>query len=49
MKIDSDFNDIDAIGDDHIGSSSETPMRDDAFRLSKKEKIEIIKQAICLQ
>ena len=31
MKIENDFNDIDAIGDDHIGSSSDTPMRDDAF------------------
>lgn len=42
MKIENDFNDIDAIGDDHIGSSSDTPMRDDAFELSNDEKIDII-------
>lgn len=46
MKIDSDFNDIDALGDDHVGSSSETPLRDDAFKLSNKEKIEIIKDDV---
>lgn len=42
MKIENDFNDIDAIGDDHIGSSSDTPMREDAFELSNDEKIDII-------
>ncbi|MEO1032023.1 MAG: GTP cyclohydrolase I FolE [Bacteroidota bacterium] len=46
MKIDSDFNDIDALGDNHIGSSSETPMRHDAFRLSNSEKIDIIKDDV---
>lgn len=29
-------------GDDHIGSSAQTPLRDDAFNLSNKEKIEKI-------
>ncbi|MDN3493978.1 GTP cyclohydrolase I FolE [Winogradskyella bathintestinalis] len=43
MKIESDFNDIDAIGDDHIGTSSDTPLRADAFELSKSDKIELIK------
>ena len=46
MRIDSDFNDIDAIGDDHISSSSETPMRDDAFKLTSEEKIDIIKDDV---
>ncbi len=46
MKIDNDFNDIDALGDSHIGSSSDTPMRDDAFELSKEEKIDIIKDDV---
>jgi len=46
MKIENDFNDIDAIGDDHIGSSSDTPMRDDAFELSNDEKIDIIKDDV---
>ena len=42
MKLDNDF-EIDAIGDDHISSSSETPLRKDAFELSKAEKIDLIK------
>lgn len=46
MKIENDFNDIDAIGDDHIGSSSDTPMRNDAFELSNDEKIDIIKDDV---
>ncbi|MBO3118041.1 GTP cyclohydrolase I FolE [Winogradskyella sp. DF17] len=46
MKIDSDFNDINAIGDDHMSSSSETPLRPDAFELSDQEKVEIIKDDI---
>ena len=46
MKIDSDFNDIDALGDNHIGSASETPMRADAFKLSNTEKIDIIKNDV---
>ena len=46
MKIDNDFNDIDALGDSHIGSSSDTPLRDDAFELSKEEKIDIIKDDV---
>ncbi|WP_405572709.1 GTP cyclohydrolase I FolE [Winogradskyella sp. Asnod2-B02-A] len=43
MKIENDFNDIDALGDDHLSSSSETPLRADAFELSSSEKINIIK------
>lgn len=46
MKIENDFNDIDAIGDDHIGSSSDTPMREDAFELTDEEKIDIIKDDV---
>ena len=37
---------IDAIGDNHIGTSAETPMRSDAFKLSADEKIEIIKDDV---
>jgi GTP cyclohydrolase I len=33
---------IDQLGDDHIGTSAETPLREDAFVLSDKEKIEKI-------
>ena len=46
MRVDSDFNDIDAIGDDHVSSSSETPMRKDAFKLTNEEKIDIIKDDV---
>ncbi|MGB3608253.1 MAG: GTP cyclohydrolase I FolE [Psychroserpens sp.] len=43
MKLEKD---IDAIGDNHVGSSSETPMRSDAFELTSNEKIESIKSDI---
>lgn len=33
----------DEIGDDHVAGSAETPLRDDAFELSKSDKIEIIR------
>jgi GTP cyclohydrolase I len=33
---------VDEIGDDHIGTSSETPLREDAFLLSDDEKMEKI-------
>ncbi|GAB5565635.1 MAG: GTP cyclohydrolase I FolE [Winogradskyella sp.] len=42
MKSNGTLNDIDFIGDNHIGTSSDTPMREDAFDLSDKEKINII-------
>jgi len=32
------------IGDNHIGTSIETPLRDDAFDLNDKEKVEIIEE-----
>ena len=46
MNIDSNFNDTDALGDDHVASSSETPLRADAFKLSSDEKINIIKDDV---
>lgn len=46
MKLDKDFQDIDAIGDDHVGTSSDTPMRNDAFKLTSAEKIDIIKDDV---
>ena len=36
--------DLDLIGDNHIMTSIETPLRDDAFKLSDDEKIATIKQ-----
>ncbi|MCD2260964.1 GTP cyclohydrolase I FolE [Psychroserpens luteolus] len=46
MKIDKDTQDIDALGDNHVGTSSETPMRNDAFELTSSEKIDIIKDDV---
>lgn len=37
---------IEAMGDDHIGSSAITPLRDDAFELSDIEKIASIKKDV---
>ncbi|MCP4802580.1 MAG: GTP cyclohydrolase I FolE [Flavobacteriaceae bacterium] len=39
MKFENKNDNFDALGDNHIGTSSETPMRRDAFDLSNDEKI----------
>ncbi len=46
MKIDKDIENIESIGDNHIGTSSDTPMRNDAFKLSNEEKIDVIKDDV---
>ena len=47
MKIDKVLeNNHDALGNDHVGSASDTPMRKNAFELSDEEKIERIKKNI---
>ena len=46
MKIDNDINNVDAVGDDHISSTSDTPLRTDAFVLTDDEKMDIIKDDI---
>ena len=46
MKIERDIKNIDNIGDDHIGTSANTPMRADAFKLSSEEKIDVIKDDV---
>lgn len=35
---------IDAIGDEHVGTSYDTPLREDAFRLDDQTKIEMIEK-----
>lgn len=45
-NLEKQLKDIEAIGDNHIGSSSETPMRPDAFELSDIEKIARIKKDV---
>ncbi|MEO5789213.1 MAG: GTP cyclohydrolase I FolE [Gelidibacter sp.] len=46
MKTDKNIQDIDALGDDHVGTSTDTPLRSDAFKLSSDEKIDIIKEDV---
>lgn len=46
MKLDKHTSEIDNLGDNHIGTSSETPLRQDAFKLSNIEKIDIIKDDV---
>jgi GTP cyclohydrolase I len=47
MKIEQVLEDnYEEIGDDHVGSSADTPMRKDAFTLSDEEKIERIKKNV---
>lgn len=44
MTQNEDFQD--EIGNDHIATSAQTPMRDDAFVISDEEKIELIKKDV---
>lgn len=46
MKMDNNIEEYDALGEDHIGTSSDTPLRNDAFNLSDSEKIDIIKDDV---
>lgn len=46
MKVEKNIQDIDAVGDNHVGTSSETPMRRDAFELTSSEKISSIKEDV---
>jgi GTP cyclohydrolase I len=46
MKIENNIQEFESLGDDHIGTSSDTPLRHDAFELSMDEKIEIIKEDV---
>ncbi len=47
MKLDKHLKTIeDIIGDNHLSTSEETPLRDDAFELTDSEKIEIIEKRV---
>ncbi|HEX9600738.1 MAG TPA: GTP cyclohydrolase I FolE [Mariniflexile sp.] len=46
MKIKNNIEEFDSLGDDHIGTSSDTPLRGDAFKLSNEEKIDIIRDDV---
>ncbi|MCW5520981.1 GTP cyclohydrolase I FolE [Aureitalea sp. L0-47] len=46
MDLEKQLKETEAMGNDHVGSSTDTPMRDDAFELSDIEKIARIKEDI---
>ncbi|OEY73558.1 GTP cyclohydrolase I FolE [Salegentibacter salarius] len=46
MKIDKILNEIDEQGDAHVGSSAQTPIREDAFELSDIEKVALINKDV---
>ena len=47
MKLKKSIEDaIDHYGDDHVGSSSDNPIRPDAFELSNPEKIQLIEEKV---
>ena len=46
MHTEKNIEDLDALGNNHIGTSSDTPLRSDAFNLSNEEKIDIIKDDV---
>ncbi len=47
MKIDKTLEEqLEALGNDHIGTSADTPLREDAFELSDDEKIARIKKDV---
>ncbi len=46
MKLNKTIEDFESLGDDHISTSTNTPMRNDAFQLSNDEKIDIIKDDV---
>lgn len=46
MDLEKQLRDIEAMGNDHVGSSTDTPLRSDAFELSDIEKIAKIKEDV---
>lgn len=46
MKLEEQLKEIEALGNDHIMTSIETPLRADAFELSDVEKIALIKEDV---
>jgi len=46
MDLEKQLKEIEALGNNHIGSSRETPLREDAFELSDIEKIKLIKEDV---
>ena len=38
MKLDSKLDEFNSLGDNHVGTSTNTPLREDAFVLTNEEK-----------
>lgn len=45
-KLTSTDQGVDTFGEDHVGSSQDTPLREDAFELDNTEKIELIEEKV---
>jgi GTP cyclohydrolase I len=46
MDLEKQLKEIEALGNNHVGTSVDTPIREDAFELSNMEKIALIKQDV---
>ena len=46
MDLEKQLKEIEAMGNDHLGSATETPLREDAFEMSDIEKIAAIKKDV---
>ena len=46
MDLEKQIKEIEALGNEHIGTSPETPLRPDAFEKSDMEKIALIKKDV---
>lgn len=46
MDLEKQLKDIESFGNDHVGTSTDTPLRPDAFELSDIEKIAKIKKDV---
>ena len=46
MDLEKQLKEIEALGNDHVGTSADTPLREDAFELSDIEKIALIKKDV---
>lgn len=46
MNVKNNIEDFESLGENHVSTSADTPMREDAFKLSPDEKIDIIKDDV---
>mgnify|MGYP000467971683 CR=1 FL=1 len=47
MKYEKFFEEqLDLVGDDHLSSSADTPLREDAFEMTDEEKISVIEKNV---